>query len=103
MPGAARNAVFNVLWACCLQGELFCFFKLLSLIVRQAPNFNKFIVYLKVVDPLCVSCELYEKQKQMSVLLLSPSQGGNVSCLTWTSVIHTPELLKRRGSTQNVL
>lgn len=41
---------------------------------------------------------LCEKQKQMSVLLLSPSQGGSVSCLTWPPVTHTPELLRRRDS-----
>lgn len=41
---------------------------------------------------------LHEKQEQMSVLVLSPSQGGSVSCLTWPSVIHTAELLRRRDS-----
>lgn len=54
MPGAAGNAVFHVVWACCLQGELFLF-KLFSPTVRQAPSFNKFLMCLKVVDTPCVS------------------------------------------------
>lgn len=53
VPGAAGNAVFHVVWACYLQGQLFLF-KFLSLTLRQAPGFNKFLMYLKVVDTPCV-------------------------------------------------
>lgn len=96
-PGAAGNAVFGVVWACCLQGELGFFFKLLSLTVRQAPSFNKFLAYLKVVDTPCVSelCAsragccglgvsaapvlwLCERQKQMFLCCFSALHKGEV-------------------------
>lgn len=51
---AAGNGVLGVVWACYLHGELLIF-KLLSLTVRHAPGFHKFLVYLKVVDSPCVS------------------------------------------------